>query len=96
MQSDEFVYFMISTDKPEDNKKFAEEHGAGKFVILSDPEKTTTGAYGVLMGPGFAKRTTFYVDKKGAIQKIEAAVKPMSAGKDMVEAMKELGIPVNK
>jgi peroxiredoxin Q/BCP len=85
---------MVSTDKPEDNKRFAEEVAGNAFVILSDPDKKTGGDYGVLIGAGFAKRWTFYIDKEGIITKIDTKVKPLSAGDDMVNALNELGISV--
>jgi len=83
---------MASTDKPEDNRKFAEKNDAS-FPILSDPEKTTSKAYGVLSGFGFAKRWTFYIDTKGVIRKIDKEVKPRTAGLDMVKNLEDLKFP---
>ncbi len=83
---------MASTDKPEDNKKFAEEHNAN-YPILSDPTKEMGAAYGVLMDRGFCNRWTFYIDKEGVIRKIDKKVNPASAGADMVKNMDELGFP---
>ena len=51
------AYFMVSVDTIDDNTGFAKEHAAD-FLILSDPEKTMTGAYGVLSERGFANRWT--------------------------------------
>lgn len=81
---------MVSHDTPEDNKKFAETHGA-EYPILSDPSKEMPAAYGVLHKRGYCNRWTFYIDKEGVIQKIDKKVKPASAGDDLVEAMGELG-----
>jgi peroxiredoxin Q/BCP len=70
----------ISVDKPEANKKFATEIGA-TFPILSDPEKTTTKAYGVLnLIRLFANRVTFVIDKDGVIQHIEQGSDALSPG----------------
>ena len=82
---------MVSYDKPEDNKKFAEEHNAG-FPILSDPDKTLAKPYGALHERGFYNRWTFYIDKEGTIVKIDKAVNAAEAGKDTVANLKELGL----
>jgi peroxiredoxin Q/BCP len=61
----------ISIDRPESNRKFAREIGA-TFPILSDPEKATAKAYGVLNFTRlFANRITFVIDKYGLIQHID-------------------------
>ncbi len=72
----------ISIDSPERNRKFAQEIGA-TFPLLSDPEKTTAKAYGVLSFTHlFANRVTFVVDRDGIIRQIDegsAAMNPGSA-----------------
>ncbi len=61
----------ISVDEPEANRKFAQSVGA-TFPVLSDPEKTTAKAYGVLNFTHlFANRVTFVIDKDGVIQHID-------------------------
>ena len=57
---------MASTDNPQDNAGFAAKNEA-TFPILSDPEKQMTADYGVLSGGGYAKRWTFYINKKGSM-----------------------------
>ena len=58
-------------DDAEANRKFAQSLGA-TFPILSDPEKTTAKAYGVLNFTHlFANRVTFVIDKDGVIQHID-------------------------
>ena len=58
-------------DDAEANRKFAQSLGA-TFPILSDPEKTTAKAYGVLnLTHLFANRVTFVIDKEGVIQHID-------------------------
>ena len=80
---------MISVDTPDDNKKFAEMHGAD-YPILSDPSKEIANRYGVLGPTGLARRWTFYIGPDGKILHIDNAVKPASAGPDMVAKMGEL------
>jgi len=61
----------ISVDDLAANRKFAQSLGA-TFPILSDPEKTTAKAYGVLNFTHlFANRVTFVIDKSGVIQHID-------------------------
>ena len=61
----------ISVDGPEANRKFAQSIGA-TFLVLSDPQKTTAKAYGVLNFTHlFANRVTFVIDKDGVIQHID-------------------------
>ena len=61
----------ISVDKPDANRAFAAQIGA-TFPILSDPEKTTAKAYGVLNFTRlFANRVTFVIDEDGVIQHID-------------------------
>jgi peroxiredoxin Q/BCP len=61
----------ISTDKPAANREFAAKIGA-TFPILSDPDKATAKAYGVLNFTRlFANRVTFVIDKHGVVQHID-------------------------
>jgi peroxiredoxin Q/BCP len=85
------AYFTISVDKPEDNVKFSEKYGFD-FPILSDPEKTTAKAYGVLNAGGMANRWTFYIDKEGVVKEIDKKVTPAKAGEDVTAKIKSLGI----
>jgi peroxiredoxin Q/BCP len=74
----------ISIDRPEGNRKFAREIGA-TFPILSDPDKATAKAYGVLNFTRlFANRTTFVIDKHGLIQHIDH-------GSDAMDPTKSFG-----
>ena len=52
------------------NKAFAAAHNAD-FPLLSDPDKKTAEAYGVLNGRPVASRWTFYIGKDGKILAIE-------------------------
>ena len=82
---------MVSFDKAEDNKRFAESHNAG-FPILSDPEKTIGKPYGVQTKAGYYNRWNFYVDQDGKIAKIEKKVRAGKAGEDIVAALTELNV----
>ena len=63
------------------------------YPILSDPGRTVAQAYGVVQGEkGNAKRWTFYIDKDGIIRAIDKSIKTPTAGKDVVERLKGLGI----
>jgi peroxiredoxin Q/BCP len=90
---------MISVDKPEDNKAFAEKEHAD-FPLLSDPTRQVAEAYGVLYPPNpdrpnaerVARRWTFYIGPDGKIVDIEKTVHPQQAGEEVVAKLKELGI----
>ena len=66
-------------DDAETNKKFAESLEAD-YPILSDPEKKTAAAYGVLGASGFAARTTFYIGPDGKIIEIDRKISVKTAG----------------
>ena len=58
-------------DNPQANRAFAAKIGA-TFPVLSDPEKSTAKAYGVLNFTRlFANRVTFVIDQDGVIQHID-------------------------
>jgi peroxiredoxin Q/BCP len=80
---------MVSVDTIEDNTKFAQMHEAD-YPILSDVSKEIATKYGVLSPAGMARRWTFYIAPDGKILHIDNAVKPASAGPDMVARMAEL------
>lgn len=85
------TYFMASVDPLEENTKFGAEHKAD-FPLLSDPDKTTATAYGVLNPRGIANRWTFYIGRDGTILAIDKAVKPASSAEDMAAKLKELNV----
>jgi peroxiredoxin Q/BCP len=86
------TYFMASVDPLAKNKGFAAAHNA-EFPLLSDPDKTTAKAYGVLNLLGVANRQTFYIGKDGTIIAIDRKVNPATAAQDIAARLKELGIP---
>ena len=92
---------MASVDTPEDNKRFAAEHG-GAFAILSDTEKTTAKAYGTIRTDRppeqqLASRFTFYIGPDGKILDIDkgprgTGVGARTAGEDTVKKLEALGV----
>ena len=92
IRSYDVAYFMASTDTLADNTAFAEKNAA-TFAILADPDKTVSGAYGVLAPPGYARRWTFYIDRAGIIRKIDKEVNPAEAGRQLVANLEALEVP---
>jgi peroxiredoxin Q/BCP len=86
------TYFMISVDKLEDNKGFAEQQHAD-FPLLADPTKKTAEDYGVLGAMGLANRWTFYIGADGKITAIDKEIKPATSAEDMAAKLGALGVP---
>ena len=87
-------YFMASVDPIEGeqgNKAFAAAHNAD-FPLLSDPDKKTAEAYGVLNGRPMASQWTFYIGKDGKIMAIEKKVNPPTSAEDMATKLGELKV----
>lgn len=86
------AFYAASVDDAETNRKFAESLELD-YPILSDPEKDTAKAYGVLRMMGlYAARHTFYIGKDGKILYIDTDVTPATAGEDLVKHLERLGI----
>ena len=89
------AYFMASVDPLEGEKgakAFAESQKAD-FPLLSDPDKVTATAYGVLNPNGTtALRWTFYIDKNGRIAAIDKTVRPATSAEDMIAKLGELQV----
>ena len=86
------TYFAASVDDAEVNKKFAESLDLD-YPILSDPDKSTARAYGVLMDMGYAARHTVYIDTDGKVLYVDREVKPATAAEDIVARLEKLGVP---
>lgn len=81
------AYYGISIDRPETNRRFAESLELD-FPVLSDPDRETARAYGVLRLFGLVTaRHTFYVGKGGEILYVDRRVRPPTAGRDMAERL---------
>lgn len=85
------AYFMASVDPVAKNTDFSKEHKAD-FPILSDPDKKTAEAYGVLNARGVSSRWTFYIGKDGKILAIDKMVRPPTSAEDMVKKLGELNV----
>jgi peroxiredoxin Q/BCP len=86
------VYFAASVDDAETNKKFA-EHVEADYPILSDPEKKTAAAYGVVNAQRQrASRWTFYIGPDGRLLDFDPKVSPKTAGEDVVKRLEALKV----
>ena len=86
------AYFTASVDPVEKNTKFAESLSLD-YPILSDPEKGTAEAYGVVHeGRAVPERWTFYIDPEGQIAFIDKKVKATSHGADIAAKLAEIGV----
>jgi peroxiredoxin Q/BCP len=86
------AYFTASVDDAETNTRFAKSLGCD-YPILSDPDRKTAEAYGVLSAPGgFAKRWTFYIDSEGVIRGIDQQIDTAGAAGETVKMLAELGL----
>ena len=62
------------------------------YPILSDPDKETAKAYGVLNAAnGLAQRWTFVIGKDGKIRHIDQAVQPSTHGATVATLLKTQG-----
>lgn len=83
---------MVSVDKPEDNKAFAEQEQAN-FPMLSDPDKKVAEAYGVLNArSGYANRWMFFIGPDGKVLDIEKTGHTADAGTFLASKLAELGV----
>ena len=79
----------ISTDKLADQQKFTDKEKLN-FPLFADTDKKVSKAYGVLNEKsGFAKRSTFVIDKKGVVRKIYAEVKPADHPKEVLKFIED-------
>jgi peroxiredoxin Q/BCP len=88
------AYFMASVDPLEGdqgNAAFAAAEGAD-FPLLSDPDRRTAAAYGVLNERGVANRWTFYIDRDGRISEIDKSVRPATSAEDMLAKLSSLQV----
>ena len=66
----------ISVDDQDTLKKFKESLGA-PFTFLSDPGGKVASQYGGVMPQGFAKRSTYVVEKDGTIGYTESGMQAL-------------------
>ena len=84
----------VSPDKPSAQLKFKEKYSL-PFTLLSDIDKKTAEAYGVLKEKNMygrrvlgVERTTFLIDPSGHIQKIFSKVKADDHADEVLAALK--------
>jgi thioredoxin-dependent peroxiredoxin len=86
------VYFTVSVDDAEKNKKFAESVKAD-YPILSDPEGKTAREYGVTDAvKKWASRWTYFIGQDGKILYIDKNVDAARHADDVVKKLEELGV----
>ena len=80
-------------DPPEKNREFAKSLEID-YPILSDPDRKTAGAWGVLDPEEgkYAQRWTYYIGVDGKILKIDREVSPDTAGADVAATLGSLGV----
>ena len=84
----------ISADTPAAQKKFKQKHDL-PYTLLSDTDKKTLDAYGVLKEKNMygkkvmgIERTTFVIDEKGKIAKIFPKVSPQGHAEEVLATLK--------
>lgn len=86
------AYFTASCDTAELNKKFAESLKLD-FPVLSDPDRKTALAYGVVDAQRqWAQRWTFYIGTDGKILLIDKKVRTGTHAADVAEQLQKLGV----
>ena len=86
----------VSVDPPERHQKFIDKYDL-PFTLIADENKKIANKYGVwqekqLYGKTFMGiiRSTFIIDKKGAIRKIFSKVKVKGHVNEVLETLKEI------
>ena len=80
--------FGISTDSVSDQARFVKQQKLN-FRLLSDPDGSAAGKYGVLKGT-YAGRVTFVLDEKGVVRHVEEKVNVRTHGEDLITVIEEL------
>lgn len=61
------------------------------FPLLSDPDGSAAARLGAMMkDKPYAARVTLFVDDRGVLREVDAAVNPESHGQDVVAAVRRL------
>ena len=85
------AYFTASCDDAATNTRYAKALKLD-YAILSDPDKKTAKAFGVLSARGFPSRWTYYIGKDGKIQYIDKEVKAATHAEAIKSKLRELGV----
>ena len=86
------VILGVSVDAAELHKSFCAKEGLN-FKLLSDPEATTSAAYGSVMefnGTKLSARNTFIIDPADKIARVFVGVIPGSHGEEVLSALAAL------
>ncbi len=83
--------YAASTDDVETNTAFAKKLELG-YPILSDVDRSVARAFGVLIKEKYAARVTFYIGKDGKVLYVDDEVSPNTAGQDILERLRTLGV----
>lgn len=84
------VILGVSADDVASHKAFAEKFHL-PFRLVADADHRIIDAYGVRMPVlGWAKRTTFLVDRSGVIRKVFQGVNPAGHAQEVLAALKTL------
>jgi thioredoxin-dependent peroxiredoxin len=86
------VILGVSVDTAESHKSFCAKEGLN-FRLLSDPDATTSAAYGSVMvynGTKLSARNTFIIDPAGKIAKVFVGVKPGGHSEEVLNALAAL------
>ena len=83
------VILGVSVDTAESHKSFCAKEGLN-FKLLSDPDATTSAAYGSVIeynGTKLSARNTFIIDPAGKIAKVFVGVKPGGHSDEVLRAL---------
>ena len=86
------VILGVSVDTAESHKSFCAKEGLN-FKLLSDPDATTSAAYGSVIeynGTKLSARNTFIIDPAGKIAKVFVGVKPGGHSEEVLSALAAL------
>ena len=89
LQATGAVVLGVSTDDAISHNRFRDEHHL-PFDLLSDPDETAAGAYGVPVRMGFAARQTFLIDAAGNLARVWPDVDPGVHADEVLAAIAEL------
>lgn len=80
----------VSTDGVESHREFAANEGIS-FDLLADPDGNVAEAFGVELGDGHARRTTFVIAQNQVVGLYEG-VRPDGHAKDVLRDLGEAGL----
>ena len=79
----------ISPDSPDSLARFAAEEGLS-LTLLSDPDRAVARAFGAVSGEGRIVRSTFLLDRAGAVRWVWKRVKVDGHAEEVLEALSAL------